>query len=65
MIDAKKYLIVDDGHVWSSGKRYSGDATDIFSELRPHLQTSISREGPEHGVDQVFLQKPEQRLSLG
>lgn len=51
------YLIINDGNIGCSGKWHSGDATDILPKLCPHLQPSITREGPEHSVDQIPLQR--------
>lgn len=49
------YLIVNDWDIWCSREWYSCDATDVFSQLSPHFQTSISREGPQHCIDEIFL----------
>lgn len=50
------HLVVDDWHVGSRGEGHSGDAADVLAKLRPDLQSAVSGEGPEHGVDQVPLQ---------
>lgn len=51
----RPYLIVDDGDIGSRGQWYCSDATDVLSKLSSHLQPSITREGPQHSVDQIFL----------
>lgn len=50
-LSQRGYLVVDDWDIGSRGEGHSSDATDVFSKLSPHLQPSITREGPQHGVD--------------
>jgi len=49
------YLVVNNGDIGCRWEGYSGDTTDVFSKLSPHLQSSVSREGPQHSVDQIPL----------
>lgn len=49
------YLIVNNGDIGSRGKGHGGDTTDVFSKLCSHLQSPITREGPEYSIDQIFL----------
>ena len=54
-VTKKLYLVVDDGDIRCSREGHSGDATDVLSQLSPYLQPPVTREGPQHSVDQIFL----------
>lgn len=51
------HLVIDDWYVGCGRQRHRCDSSDVFTQLCSHFQPTVSRQGPEYGINQIPLLK--------